>query len=162
MEKEYIEIRSNINAAVIRIEQLERERAEKEKLEREARWERERIERERLNKEWDDAHPMLKKYSFISYYNHEYYSYAGRSCDIRFYEWSDLHSEPRLFKTDIPFYRFLDECHLLINDDLNSKLKLYPISYVICKPGSSDIIIGSTYDNMRIQYLDALHSTDDD
>ena len=153
MEREFIEIRSNISPALERIDQLVREREEREKSEREAKWAREREEREKLSNEWKALHPILDKFTYMSYYNYETYSWQGDYYNVKFYEWSNIDSEPRHFPYSIAFYRFLDECKLNLTDALNNKIKACKSGcFITCIPGTHDLLVADSYESLRNQY----------
>ena len=107
MKRDIFIIRGNITPMIARLEQLTKEREEREKAEREERWKREREERERKAQEWKILHPILDKFTYISAYNYDTYSWPGDYVNIRFYEWSNIESEPKFFSHSIAFYRFL-------------------------------------------------------
>ena len=125
MKRDIIEIRSNINPMIDWLTQKEIEREEREKAEREAKWEAERKEREERERKWKEEHPILDKYTYMSQWNYETYSYQGESVNYYFYEWSDITSEPRYFGFSIPFYKFLDFCKMKFTDEDNDKLKKF-------------------------------------
>jgi hypothetical protein len=152
MKRDIFEIRGNINPLIKRLEQLEREREEREKAERDARYERERLERERKEAEWKANHPILDKFTYINSWNYETYSWPGDYFNIRFYEWSNIESEPRFFSHSIAFYRFLDDCKINLTSEQNNKIKMNPGCHITCIPGTHDIIIGTSYDSLRSQF----------
>ena len=94
----------------------------------------------------------MEKYTYISHYNYEYYSYKGEACDIYFYEWSDVDAQPLHFDFIIPFYRFLDSCKINLCDGENNKIKGSSKSFITCKPGCRDMIIASNYDELKCEF----------
>lgn len=138
-----------------RLERLRLEQEAHEKAEREERMQREREERERKESEWKLAHPVLNKYTFMSYYNYETYSWQGDYCNVFFYEWSNLNIKPIHFPYSIAFFRFLDDSKIMPTDDDVNKIKLNKGSHIICRPGSTDLIIGESYDAMRSKFYAA-------
>lgn len=151
MKKDIIEIRSNINATIDWLAAVEKEREEREKAEREARWKKEQEEREARAANWAKEHPILEKYTYISHYNYEYYSYKGEACDIYFYEWSNVEAQPLHFDFMVPFYRFLDSSKINLCDGENNKIKSTSKAFITCKPGCRDMIIASNYDELRCE-----------
>jgi hypothetical protein len=149
MKKDIIEIRSNINPMIDWLAQKEKEREEREKAEREAKWERDRIEREEKERKWKEEHPILDKYTYMSQWNFETYSYQGESVNYYFYEWSDLNREPRYFPFSIPFYKFLDSSKIDMVDEENNRLKAFKTCYITCVPGQNRLIIEQTFDKLK-------------
>jgi hypothetical protein len=144
------EIRSNINSSFAVIERLTKEREEREKAEREEKWKRDQEERERAAKEWQETHPNIFKYTYASYYNRENFNYDyGAYCKIHFYEWSNVESQPIVFERYTRLYKFLDDCGLFIKEDDNNKIKPIASCYIACKPGSKDLIVCTTYDELK-------------
>ena len=150
-----LEIRGNINAAFIEIEKLKKEREAKEKAEAEARREKEKLEREEKERQWKEEHPMLAKHTYVSFWNHDTYSWDGQYVNIKFYEWSNVHAQPREFKYFVPFVKFLDECGITLTDDDVSNIKMTCGYHVICKPGCSNAVAGRTYDDMVDKFNNA-------
>lgn len=142
-----IEILSNINDAVGKHFERVRADEEREKQEREARWAEQREKREREEKEWKEKYPMLNAYTCCSYYNQGYYGeWQGGPCKIFFYEWSDVTRQPLVFEKYFPFYKFLDESGLRIDNILNGRIRDLHEVYISCVKGSKRIVIGSSYD----------------
>ena len=158
-ENKLLSIHGNITDTVLRLERLAREKAEREKAEREERWAKEREEREKKEKDWEKLHPNLMTYTYIRYYNSTYYSYCGVARKIKFYEWSNIHSVPREFVYEIPFFRFLDECGILLDSGLREKMQRLDTVYVICKPGCDSLILEGSYERMRDEYLKCVECT---
>ena len=69
MDKNILEIRSNINTTFVEMERLRVEREEREKKEREEKWNRGQAERNKLINEWNESHPNLFKHTYAFYYN---------------------------------------------------------------------------------------------
>ena len=152
MKKDIFVIRGNITPTIERIERMAKEREEREKAEREAKWAKEREERERKEAEWKKEHPILDRYTYISYHNFDTYSWPGDICNIRFYEWSNINSEPRFFSHTIAFYRFLDECKINLTEAQNSKIKANMGCHITCVPGTCDLVIGTSYESLKSQF----------
>lgn len=152
---EVIEIRGNINSTFSELERLRKEKEEREKKEAEAKRERERLEREKREAEWKEKHPMLAKHTYVSFFNHETYTWDGQYVDVKFYEWSNVYAEPRQFKFFVPFCRFLDECGVTLEDEDISAIKLTCGCHVICKPGCSNAVMGKTYVDMVDRFNEA-------
>ena len=151
MKRDIIEIRNNITHTVLHLEQLEKEREEREKAEREAKYAEERRKREELEAEWKTKHAVLDKYTFISPWNYETYSWIGDYINLRFYEWSDIYSEPRYFSHTTAFFRFLDSSGIMPTDaDVN--LIKQSGCHVICKPGCSELIVKKTYCELKEEF----------
>ena len=145
-----IEIRSNITSSFAEIERKRVEREEREKAERDAKWEEERKERERKAEEWKQKHPNMHKYTYASHYNYENFNYEyGSYCKIHFYEWSNVDNAPIIFDRYPKLYNFLDECGLFIKEIDNDKIKPIASCYISCKPGSKELIVCTTYDELR-------------
>lgn len=153
MKREIIEIRSNINPMINWLVEAEKEREEREKKEREEKYAKEREERDRKEAEWKKEHPILDKYTYISSWNYNTYSYQGDAVNIYFYEWSDIEREPRMFYFIIPFYRFLDACKINFTEEDNSKLKTNKTIYVVCKPGCNDLIMETNYESLKSRFM---------
>ena len=145
-------IRGNITPAFNRYEQLAKEREERERAEREERWAREREERERKEAEWKVEHPILAKYTYMSYSNYETYSWTGYLYNVNFYEWSNIDNKPRRFSYSIEFYRFLDTCKINLTDAQNELLKNNMNCHVTCVPGTHDLIVALTFDELKREY----------
>jgi hypothetical protein len=152
MKRDIFEIRGNITPTIKRLEQLAKEREEREKAEREAKWERERKEREEKDRLFKIEHPVLDAYTYISAYNFDTYSWPGDYVNIRFYEWSNINCEPKFFSHSIPFYRFLDECKINLTPDQNGKIKGNSGCYITCIPGTHDLIIVKSYDELKTEF----------
>lgn len=152
MEENIVIIRSNITPTINRLEQLAREKEEKEKAERNARWERERAERAEKEAAWKKEHPILDKFTYISHYNYETYSYPGEYINVRFYEWSDITCEPLHFSYSIEMYKFFDKCKINLTDTDNNKIKTNRGCHITCAPGTCDLIIGKDYDDLKNKY----------
>lgn len=149
MKRDIFIIRGNITPMIARLEQLTKEREEREKAEREERWKREREERERKAQEWKILHPILDKFTYISAYNYDTYSWPGDYVNIRFYEWSNIESEPKFFSHSIAFYRFLDECKINLTVEQNNKIKANNGCHITCIPGTHDLVIGTSYESLK-------------
>lgn len=153
MKRDIFEVRSNINPSLESAMQKQKEREERKQEERHAKWEREQGERERLSKEWMETHKNLYKYTYVSYYNRETFDYSyGGSCDIHFYEWSDINSCPLKFNKYGWFYKFLDESGLWIQEDVNVRMKSFPHTFITCKPGSKDLIVCNSYEELKREF----------
>jgi hypothetical protein len=153
MSDKVIEIRSNITSSVIRFEALEEERKKREEEERKERWAREEAERKRIREEWAAKHPNMEKYTYCSAYNFETFNYEyGGYCKIHFYEWSDINSCPLKFNKYGWFYKFLDESGLWIQGDVNVRMKSFPHTFITCKPGSKDLIVCNSYEELKREF----------
>ena len=152
MKKDIFVIRGNITPTIERLERERIKREAQEKAEREAKWAKEREEREKKEAEWKKEHPILDKFTYISYHNFDTYSWPGDYCNIRFYEWSDINREPRFFSHTIGFYRFLDECKLNLTEAQNSKIKANMGCHITCIPGTHDLLIGPSYESLKSQF----------
>lgn len=155
MEKDILVIRGNITHAVERFAMMAKEREEREKAEREEKFKREAAERALKEDEWKKEHPILDRFTYISYYNHESYSWPGEYVNIRFYEWSDINSVPKHFPYSIEFYRFLDASKINLTAEQNSKLKYSSGYHVICIPNTHDLIIAKTYEELKTEFYKA-------
>lgn len=141
-----IEILGNINDAVGKHFERIKAEEEREKAEREAKWAKEREEREKREKEWKEKYPMLNAYTCCSYYNQGYYGeWQGGPCKIYFYEWSDITRQPLVFEKYFPFYKFLDESGLRIDNVLNGRIRSLSEVHISCVKDSKRIVIGSSY-----------------
>lgn len=149
MESDIFIIRSNITPMIHRLEQLAKEKEEKEKEEREERWKREREERELKESEWKKEHPILDKFTYISSYNFNSYSWMGDYIKVNFYEWSDINRSPRYFPYSTEFYRFLDASKLNLTNEQNALIKSCNGCHITCAPGSHDLIVGSSYEDLK-------------
>lgn len=153
MSRSIFEVRSNITPSLELSMQKQKEREEREKAEKDAKFKKEQEERERLSKEWMDTHKNLFKYTYMSYYNRETFDYGyGVSCDIHFYEWSNINNSPLKFDKYGWFYKFLDESGLFIEDSVNTKMKSYYHVFITCKPGSKDLIVCNTYEDLKREF----------
>lgn len=151
MKRDIFEIRGNITPTVERLEQLANEREEQERKEREAKYERDRKEREAREAKWKLEHPILDKYTYMSEWNYETYSWIGDYINTRFYEWSDINREPMFFSHSIAFYKFLDKCKLNLTEEDNNKIKLGGC-YITCVPGSHNLIVGKSYEELKSRF----------
>lgn len=152
MDKEYIEIRSNIvdgfNAHVAR----EIEKEELEKQERARRLEIEKAKRMEKYEEWKKTHPNCAAYAYTNEYSFETISdYSGGYCKINFYEWGDINSIPRKFDYYYPLYKFLDSCGLFLTSEQNAKIKPLSTCYITCKPNSRDMVVAATYEGLKME-----------
>ena len=143
-----LEIRSNLNRTISWLESVRKEREERERKEREARYEAARKERERLDAEWSAAHPILDKFSYITRYNYDNYTYEGIPCKVYFYEWSNVKNVPIEFRAAIPFYRFLDDCKISYTMENDKKLRNNSVLYMTCKPYCNELIIENSYEDL--------------
>lgn len=153
MKRSIFEIRSNINPSLESVMVKEKEREEREKAERDAKWQREQEERTRLSNEWMETHKNLFKYTYMSYYNKDTFDYgSGVSCDIHFYEWSDINRWPLKFDRYGWFYKFLDESGLFIECDDNTRMKSFAQAFITCKPGSKNLIVCRSYEELKREF----------
>lgn len=153
MKRDIFEVRSNINPSLESAMLKEKEREERERAERDAKWRKEQEEREKQSKEWMDTHMNLYKYTYMSYYNRETFDYGnGPSCDIHFYEWSDINRWPLKFDRYGWFYKFLDESGLFIDADTNTRMKSFYHTFVTCKPGSKNLIVCNSYEELKREF----------
>lgn len=153
MKRDIFEIRGNITPTIARLEQLRIEQEAREKAEREERMERERKEREAKAEAWKKEHWLLDKYTFITHYNYETYSWVGDRCDVYFYEWSDIYREPIKFPYTISFFKFLDSSKINVTDADVNKFKATNGCHIVCKPGKNELIIGESYEIMKNRFL---------
>jgi hypothetical protein len=153
MKRDIFEIRGNITPTIERLEQLRIEQEEREKAEREAKYERERKEREAKAEAWKKEHWILDKYTFISQYNYETYSWPGDICNVHFYEWSDIYREPIMFSHTVGFFKFLDFSKINVTDADVNKFKANPGCHIVCKPGKNELIVGESYEVMKNKFL---------
>ena len=153
MKRDIFEIRGNITPTVERLEQLRIEQEAREKAEREERMERERKEREAKAEAWKKEHWILDKYTYISQYNYNTYSWPGDLCNISFYEWSDIYREPIKFSHTVPFFKFLDSSKINVTDADVNKFKANPGCHIVCKPGKNELIVGETYEVMKNKFI---------
>ena len=149
MDKSIFEIRANINHSFTRIEAIRQEREEREKAEREAKWQREREEREKRDAAWKKEHPILDKYTYISSYNYDTYSWPGTFCNVKFYEWSDINNEPRTFAYNVEFYKFLDSCKINLTPEQHSTITSVTGCHITCLNGTHDLVVGKSYDDLK-------------
>ena len=152
MERDTLIIRGNITPAINRYEQLAKERAERERVEREERWAREREERAQKEAKWKEEHPILCKYTYMSYYNYDTYSWTGYLYNVNFYEWSNIDNSPRRFNYSMEFYKFLDSCKINLTDAQNERIKNNMNCHVTCIPGTHDLIVALDYDELKREY----------
>lgn len=152
MDKEILVIRGNINHSFNRIEVLTKEREEREKAEREEKWRKEREEREKKEAEWKKEHPILDKYTYMSYYNYDTYSWEGYYINVHFYEWSDINSSPRIFPYTTNFYKFLDKCQINLTQEQNDIFKTKNGCHITCIPGTHDLIVSTSYEKLKEDY----------
>ena len=145
-------IRSNINSEFNRFERMAKERAEKERLERAASWERERMEREAKEAEWKKSHPILGKYTYISMFNYDTYSWDGYYYNVYFYEWSDINSNPKRFPYSTALYKFLDSSKINLTDEQNDIIKTRTGIHMICIPGTHDLVLGNTHEELKEKF----------
>lgn len=156
MSDKVIEIRSNITSSVIRFEALEEERKKREEEERKERWAREEEERKRIREEWQAKHPNMEKYTYCSAYNFETFNYEyGGYCKIHFYEWSNIDSEPIIFRHYPYLYKFLDDCGIILNINDNTLIRAASNCFITCVPGKKDLIVDTNYDNFREKFEEA-------
>ena len=156
MSDNIIEIRSNITSSIIRFEALEEERKKREEEERKAKWEREEAERKRIREEWQAKHPNMEKYTYCSQYNFDTFNYEyGGYCKIHFYEWSNINSEPIVFKYYPYLYKFLDDCGIILNVNDNTMIRASSTCFITCVPGKKDLIVDTNYDNFREKFEEA-------
>lgn len=141
-------IHGNITPTVHRLEKLAKEREEREKKELEERRERERQEREAKDLAWKKAHPVLDKFTYISSWNYDTYSWPGDYVGISFYEWSNINSNPIKFDYSIAFFKFLDKCGIMPTEADVAKIKRKSGCHIVCKPGCNELIVGETYEEM--------------
>ena len=150
MDKEILEIRSNINTTFFEMERLRIEREEREKKERDEKWNREQAERTKLVTAWNESHPNLFKHTYASYYNKDNFNYDyGSVCRIHFYEWSNINSQPRVFIHYPRLYEFLDNSGLLLSNEDDARIKGVTSCFIACKPNSKDLIVCITYDELK-------------
>ena len=137
---------------VLRLEQIEKEKEEREKAEREAKYAEERRKREEREAEWKVKHAVLDKYTYISPWNYETYSWIGDYINLRFYEWSDIYSEPKYFSHTTAFFKFLDSSGIMPTEGDVEFIKHNAGCHVICKPGCSEIIVKKTYCELKEEF----------
>lgn len=145
-----VEVRANINTEFVKFEALRIEREKREQAERDAEREREWNERRKASEEWEKTHRNLYKYTYASYYNKDTFNYDyGAVCEVYFYEWSDINSEPRKFERMHRLYQFLDACDIFLESEQNNKVGVTKPCFISCKPGVKDLIIVSSYDELK-------------
>ena len=153
MKRDIFEVRSNINPSLESAMQKQKEREEREQEERHAKWEAEQAERSRLSNEWMETHKNLYKYTYASYYNKDTFDYSnGPECDIHFYEWSNINNWPLKFNRYGWFYKFLDESSLFIEQEVNTQMKSFAHVFVTCKPGSKNLIVCNSYEELKREF----------
>lgn len=78
---------------------------------------------------------------------------------IHFYEWSDLNQE-HIYETDKDFFAFLTESHIWSTYSEDQKIKsishIGDGAYVICKKGKKDLIIASSFTELKALFEDAI------
>ena len=149
MRNDIFEIRGNINHTVIRLEQLTKEKEERERQEREARWAKEREVKEAV---WKKEHFILDKYTYMSQWNWETYSWVGDYINMFFYEWSNIDSKPRHFPYSTEFYRFLDSSKLNLTDEINKLFRSKSGCHMICIPNTHNLLIAESYDELKEKF----------
>ena len=152
MDKEILVIRGNITPSFNRFEELVKAREERERLEREEKWKKEREEREQKEADWKKEHPILDKFTYLSYYNYETYGWNGYLIDVYFYEWSDINSNPRKFPYSTEFYKFLDACKINLTQEQNDLFRGKSGCHITCIPGTHNLIVSKTYDELKVEY----------
>lgn len=152
MDKEVLIIRGNITPSFNRFEELVKEREERERLAREEKWKKEREERGRKEAEWKKEHPLLDKYTYISYYNYDDYSWSGYYINVHFYEWSNINSSPRIFPYSVEFYKFLDSCKINLTQEQNDLFRNNNGCHITCVPGTHNLIVALSYEKLKEEY----------
>lgn len=145
-----MEIRGGVNeelmlaheARIKKDEELERERAAEERR-------RKTEEDAKSREQYSLNHPNLCKHLYASYWNQNPYYGSNRFCDTYFYEWSDLNSVPKKFKTHKEILDWLDNCGLFMSGDMYGKLIPLKEAYITCKPNSSDLVMASSYEELK-------------
>lgn len=156
MKRDIFEIRSNITTTFGAFEEARIKREERERKEEQEKRDREFAERQRLSQEWQDTHKNLFKYTYASYYSKDTFNYDGGGfCNVHFYEWSDADREPIKFTSYHRLYEFLDRCGLFLEPEQNTFIKPLASCFITCKPTCKDLIVSSTYDDMKRQLHEA-------
>ena len=124
------------------------------KKDEEAERARENAERERKNAElakireqYAINHPNLCKHLYASYYNQNPYYGSSRTCKSFFYEWSDIHSTPKVFETHRQLMDWLDCCDILMDEKMYGKLINLNEAYFACK-SNGELIMCETYNDL--------------
>lgn len=83
------------------------------------------------------------KYNDYSYYG-SYNNNSLDSCNIYFYEWSDIEGNQKRFFKKSEFYKFCEECGITVTDADKRKLQNMSSSYISCKKGKKELVIAYT------------------
>ena len=86
-------------------------------------------------------------------YSNGYGSTSGM-VNIFFYEWSDPYRTPRTFYTLAAFEKFLNDSRIYLAYWQRDILTHMKYSYVSCKKGAKELIIKSTYMDLRKYFED--------
>ena len=79
--------------------------------------------------------------------------------NVRFYEWSNLNSTPKIFQTSFAFFQFLKECNISYTDTQRSMVYAATgVVYATCKYGEASLLVGSTMGSLKV-LLDTSHVT---
>lgn len=145
-----MEIRGGIDEALMlahearikKDEEIARRKADEERQKKAA-------EDAKLREQYNINHPNLCKHLYASYWNQNPYYGDSRHCNVYFYEWSDINSEPKKFVNHRGILDWLDNCGLFMDSEMYGKLIPLREAYITCKPNSSELIMANSYDELK-------------
>lgn len=70
---------------------------------------------------------------------------------VRFYEWSNTNSTPRVFHTSFAFIEFLKQCNISFTDAQRNMIYSVPsVVYATCKKNEASLLVASTMAGLKL------------
>lgn len=83
-----------------------------------------------------------------SYYGSSSYC-PNDNCECKFYEWSDLTREPKIYRKGKDFYDYLDKCKVTYTPKQKSDFNTYYRFFATCMPGKPKLILTRTFNELK-------------
>lgn len=74
---------------------------------------------------------------------------------VYFFEWSDIHREPKRFLSLEEFIQFMMECGIYLNIYEKELIINWRLAYITCKSGCKDLLIAPNYEKLRDSVIES-------
>jgi hypothetical protein len=77
------------------------------------------------------------------------YTYGYDYCIIYFYENSSVDGNQKKFSSRKEFFKFCEECNIVIDNDMHDAIKNSYQSYITCFPGKNELMLSTSFNGLK-------------
>ena len=71
------------------------------------------------------------------------------NCECKFYEWSDLTRNPKIYRKGGEFFEYLDKCNITYTPKQKSDFNIYYRFFATCMPGNPKLILTRSLNDLE-------------